>query len=115
MGLINSVVLFGRAYDVKDTSQHQTSEGILGMACYRDGVIYLDDSLDLPLTLNTLWHEATHIAQQEILGIIDESQARWVSLFIHDFLVHNPQIIEIYRYGLGLYTPEPEEESETVH
>lgn len=114
MAILNRVAIFGRTYDVKDTSPHQFSEGILGMAAYRDGIIYLDETLDLALTLNTLWHEATHIAQQEILGIIDESQARWISLFIHDFLVHNPEVIELYRYGLGLSAPEVEEGDDPV-
>ena len=112
MGILDRVIVFGRAYDVKDTSAYQASEGILGMAAYRDGVIYLDESLDLALTLNTLWHEATHIAQQEILGIIDEAEARWVALFVHEFLIHNPHILDLYRYGLGLSTLEEEEDGE---
>lgn len=114
MEIPGKVNIFGRSYVVSDTSPHQFAEGILGSAAYRDGIIYLDENLDLSLTLSTLWHEAIHMAQQEILGTIDEAQARWVSLFVHDFLVHNPEVIECYRYGLGL-CPTPDKEQEELH
>jgi hypothetical protein len=74
---------------------------VLGQAAYRDGVIYLDHGLDPSLTLSTLWHEAVHIAQQEILGTIDEAQARWIALFAHNFLMDNPQIMESYLQELN--------------
>ena len=90
------IIIFGRAYAVSDVSPVQCSEGVLGQAAYRDGVIYLDHSLDTSLMLSTLWHEAIHIAQQEILGTIDEAQARWVALFVHNFLMDNPLIMESY-------------------
>jgi hypothetical protein len=79
-------------------------EGVLGLASYREGVIYLDSAMDMSLTLNTLWHEAVHVAQQEILGITDEAQARWIALFVHTFLVNNPDILTCYQHGL---TPSP--------
>jgi hypothetical protein len=90
------LTIFGRTYDVRDVDSVHACEGILGMAAYRDGVIYLDRSLDPSLALSTVWHETLHIAQQEILGTADEAQARWVSLFIHTFLLHNPGILECY-------------------
>ncbi len=109
MGIATEVVIFGRTYDVSDVSPFQCSEGILGQAAYRDGIIYIDENVDMALSLNTLWHEAVHIAQQEILGTVDEAQARWVALFIHDFLVHNPKILECYYQGLGIDVPAIEE------
>jgi len=96
MQIPSEIVILGRAYAVSDVSPVQCSEGVLGQAAYRDGVIYLDRSLDTSLTLSTLWHEAVHIAQQEILGTIDEAQARWVALFVHNFLMDNPSIMECY-------------------
>ena len=90
------LTIFGRRYDVRDVDPIHACEGILGMAAYRDGVIYLDRNMDPSLLLNTIWHEALHIAQQEILGTADEAQARWVSLFIHTFLLQNPSILECY-------------------
>ena len=83
MQIPNELVIFGRAYDVRDVCPIQCSEGVLGLAAYREGVIYLDENMDMALSLITLWHEAVHIAQQEILGTIDESQARWIALFVH--------------------------------
>lgn len=96
MQIPEGLTIFGRSYDVRDVDSVHACEGILGMAAYRDGVIYLDRNMDPSLTLSTLWHEALHIAQQEILGTADEAQARWVSLFIHTFLLHNPGILECY-------------------
>ena len=90
------LTIFGRHYDIRDVDPIHACEGILGMAAYRDGVIYLDRNMDPSLLLNTIWHEALHIAQQEILGTADEAQARWVSLFIHTFLLQNPGILECY-------------------
>ena len=101
MRIPSEVVVFGRTYHVNHVSPFQSAEGILGQAAYRDGVVYLDEEMDMALSLSTLWHEAVHIAQQEILGTIDETQARWVALFVHNFLVSNPQIVECYSYGLG--------------
>jgi hypothetical protein len=96
MQIPGELTIFGRTYDVRDVDSVHACEGILGMAAYRDGVIYLDQSMDPSLTLSTLWHEALHIAQQEILGTADEAQARWVSLFVHTFLLQNPGILECY-------------------
>ena len=98
MGIPTEVVIFGRTYDVSDVSPFQCSEGILGQAAYRDGIIYIDENVDMALSLNTLWHEAVHIAQQEILGTVDEAQARWVALFM-----------ECYYQGLGIDVPAIEE------
>jgi hypothetical protein len=96
------VQIFGRMYHISDINPLQGAEGILGLAAYRDGIIYLDQEMDHALSLITLWHEAVHMAQQEILGEVDEAQARWVSIFVHNFLVHNPEISECYYKGLGL-------------
>jgi hypothetical protein len=96
MAVPREVVIFGRTYHVGDVSPLHSSEGILGLAAYREGVIYLDPALDMALSLNTLWHEAVHIAQQDVLGTIDEAQARWISLFVHNFLVQNPAVIQCY-------------------
>jgi hypothetical protein len=112
MHIPNELLIFGRTYDVRDVGPIQYSEGVLGLAAYRDGLIYLDENLDMALSLITLWHEAVHIAQQEILGTIDESQARWISLFVHTFLMQNPQILECYRNGLRHTTFD---EDEDVH
>jgi hypothetical protein len=101
MEVPSEIIVFGRAYTVSDVSSVQCSEGVLGQAAYRDGVIYLDHGLDPSLTLSTLWHEAVHIAQQEILGTIDEAQARWIALFAHNFLMDNPQIMESYLQELN--------------
>jgi hypothetical protein len=105
MGIPSEVVIFGRTYEVTDVSPLQSSEGVLGQAAYRDGVIYLDESMDMSLTLSTLWHEAAHIAQQEVLGTMDEAQARWIALVVHNFLILNPQVLECYFEGLGIIPP----------
>lgn len=112
MEIPGEVVIFGRNYDVSDVSPFQCSEGILGQAAYRDGVIYIDENMDLALTLSTLWHEAAHIAQQEILGTIDEGQARWISLFVHNFLIQNPQVLECYLSGLETDSFDDEEDTD---
>lgn len=91
------LVVFGRAYQICNVSPMHVSDGVLGMAAYRDATIYIDTSLDPALFLSTLWHEAVHVAQQEILGMTDEDQARWISLFVHNLLIHNPSILECYR------------------
>ncbi|MBI4965365.1 MAG: hypothetical protein HY913_18965 [Desulfomonile tiedjei] len=109
MQLPKEVMIFGRTYDVQDLCPIHVSEGVLGLAAYRDGVIYLDQSVDMALSLSTLWHEAIHVAQQEIFGNIDESQARWMSLFVHNFLVHNPEVLEFYMHGLSLGSFEDDE------
>jgi hypothetical protein len=98
----DELIIFGRVYDILDLGPLHVSEGVMGLAAYRDGAIHLDKGLDLPLRLSTLWHEAVHIAQQEILGITDEAQARWVALFIHNLLLSNPSLLECYLYGLKL-------------
>jgi hypothetical protein len=96
MHIPEELTIFGRTYDIRDIDPIHTCEGVLGMAAYRDGVIYLDRSMDPSLSLSTVWHEAFHIAQQEVLGTVDEAQARWVSLFIHTFLLQNPGLLECY-------------------
>lgn len=96
MNLPDTIVIFGRRYAVDRVSAYQSAEGILGLAAYRDGTIYLDLDLDPALMLSTLWHEAAHIAQQEILGAVDEAQARWIALFVHSLLVDNPGIVDCY-------------------
>jgi len=100
MQLPEEVVIFGRTYALLDVTPIHSSEGVVGAAAYRDGAIYLDQSVDAALILTTLWHEAVHIAQQEILGTVDEPQARWISLFIHTFLIQNPEVVERYAEGL---------------
>ncbi len=97
MDIPNELVIFGRIYSVSDVTPWHSSEGVLGLAAYRDGIIYIDESLDAALSLSTLWHESVHIAQQEILGVTEEAQARWISLFVHSFLMDNPGIVECYR------------------
>lgn len=96
MQIPEKLTIFSRTYDVHDVDPIHAYDGLLGLAAYRDGVIYLDRNMDPPLALNTLWHEAFHIAEQEILGTVDEAQARWVSLFIHTFLLENPAILQSY-------------------
>jgi hypothetical protein len=96
MQIPGELAIFGRTYDVRNVDSIHACDGILGMAAYRDGVIYLDLSMAPSLVLSTLWHEAFHIAQQDILGTVDEVEARWVSLFIHTFLLQNPAILKCY-------------------
>lgn len=100
MQIPSELVVFGRTYNVRNVSPVHNLEGVLGLASYREGVIYLDEEMDMALTLNTIWHEAAHVAQQEILGATDEAQARWIAVFVHTFLVNNPAILDCYRYGL---------------
>jgi len=108
----SEIVIFGRAYDIRDLDQVHRSEGILGLAVFRDAAIYLDDGLDPHLSLSILWHEAVHIAQQELLGATDEDQARWISLFVHNFLMQNPEIVECYLDLLDLFVLDDEEEQD---
>jgi hypothetical protein len=96
MQIPDELVIFGRSYKVLEVSPIHVSEGVLGLASYREGAIYLDLSLDPALSLNTMWHEALHIAQQDMLGTSDEDQARWLALFVHNFLVHNPAMLACY-------------------
>jgi hypothetical protein len=88
--------IFGRTYKVQEMEHVHSSEGTLGIAAYRDGVIHIDKTVDDCLAMNVLWHEAFHIAQQDINGEIDEAQCRMVALFIHHMLVHNPAIVANY-------------------
>ncbi|MBI5248416.1 MAG: hypothetical protein HY912_02880 [Desulfomonile tiedjei] len=96
MKIPDELVIFGRTYRVLEVSPIHVSEGVLGLASYREGAIYLDPSLDAALGLNTIWHEALYIAQQDVLGTSDEAQARWLALFVHNFLIHNPAILGCY-------------------
>ncbi len=100
MQIPDELVIFGRTYDVRNISPIHNLEGVLGLASYREGAIYLDPHLDMGLALSTVWHEVAHIAQQDILGTTDEAQARWIALFVHHFLASNPEILDCYRYGL---------------
>ncbi len=102
MNIPNEVVIFGRGYRILDVPPINVSEGVLGLACYREGAIYLDKDVDPDLVLNTIWHEALHIAQQDVMGTTDEAQARWLALFVHNFLIHNPRILECYLSCIGL-------------
>jgi len=101
MELPTEVHILGRTYQIKDTAPIHDYEGVLGMAAYREGVIYLDRDMDTTLSLNTLWHEAAHMAQQELLGMTDEAQARWIALFVHNFLIQNPAVLECYSESLS--------------
>jgi hypothetical protein len=101
MNMPTELVIFGRTYEIRNVSPLHASDGVLGMAAYRDAVIYVDTNLDPSLFLSTLWHEATHLAQQEILGTTNEDDARWIALFVHNLLIHNPSILECYRWLLN--------------
>ncbi len=100
MQIPDELIIFGRTYDVRNISAVHNLEGALGVASYREGVIFLDSRVDMALALNTVWKEAAHIAQQDLLGTTDEAQARWIALFVHTFLASNPEILDCYRYGL---------------
>ena len=100
MEIPDKLVIFGRVYDVQDVSPSQLSGGILGQAAYRDGVIYLDESTDLALKLSTMWNEAINVVQQDLHGFVDDSQARWIALFVHNFLIQNPEVLECYLGGI---------------
>ena len=111
MRIPDELIIFGRIYQVQNVSPVQTLEGVLGAASYRDGTIYLDDEVDMALALSVLWHEAVHVAQQELTGTIDEVQARWIALFVHTFLLNNPDILDCYRFGIDDSPFDEEEEA----
>ena len=92
----DSITIFGREYTIKDLPALSVAEGVIGLAAYHDAVIYIDLSADPALALTTLWHEAVHVAQNDLHGQVDEREARWISLFVHNLLVHNPEILEKY-------------------
>jgi hypothetical protein len=96
MNIPGELIIFGRTYAITPMEHIHSVEGTLGLACYRDGAIHLDLEVDPLLLLKVLWHEAFHIAQQDINENCDEAQARWVSLFIHSFLMDNPMVLECY-------------------
>ncbi len=96
MELPDELFIFGRTYGIRNVSPLHVSEGVLGLASYRDGLIYLDKDMDTWLGLSTLWHEAVHVAQQELMGATDEAQTRWMALFIHNFLIENPRLVQCY-------------------
>jgi hypothetical protein len=108
MNIPDELVIFGRTYRVLEVSPIHASEGVLGLAAYREGAIYLDSGLDPNLGLSTMWHEAFHIAQQDMLGTCDEDQARWFALFVHNFLIHNPEVFECYVSFLTSEESEPD-------
>jgi hypothetical protein len=99
--LPDSVNIFGRCFTVRDLPPTAAAEGVIGMAAYHEGNIYIDQTVDLSLALTTLWHEAIHIAQNDLHGQIDEQEARWMSLFVHNLLVNNPEILQSYLKLLG--------------
>ena len=92
------LIVFGRAYEVRNTSPVHDLEGILGSASYRNGTIYLDPSLDMALALNTVWNEVANIAQQEILGAADGAQApldRPVRAQLSPEQSRNPRLLQV--------------------
>ncbi len=101
--LPESLEIFGRRFSIESMPATNVSEGIIGMAAYSEGAIYIDGEIDLSLALSTLWHEAIHIAQIDLHGKPDEKEARWVSLFAHALLAHNPEILQAYAamHGIG--------------
>jgi hypothetical protein len=117
MNIPGELVIFGRTYTIKPMEHIHSSEGTLGIAAYRDGNIHIDLEVDPTLILKVLWHEAFHIAQQEITQECDEAQARWVSLFIHNFLIDNPMILECYLEELDKHYEQAitEEEASPCH
>ena len=48
MQIPEELTIFGRTYDVCDVDPIHACEGILGMAAYRDGVIYLTGTWTRP-------------------------------------------------------------------
>ena len=94
--------IFGRRYGIQPMPAVNVTDGVIGMAAYSEGAIYIDCEIDLALALSTLWHEAIHIAQIDLHGKPDEKEARWVSLFAHSLLMHNPEILEAYAEMLGM-------------
>lgn len=99
--LPDTLTIFGRTFTIKDLPALSAAEGVIGLAAYHEAAIYLDRTADPALRLTTLWHEAIHIVQNDLHGQVDEEQARWISLFVHNLLVHNPAIIECYRQVAG--------------
>jgi hypothetical protein len=94
--------IFGRRFRIEPMPAVNVNDGVIGMAAYSEGAIYIDEEIDLALALSTLWHEAIHIAQIDFHGKPDEKEARWVSLFAHALLMHNPAILEAYAEMHGM-------------
>ncbi|MFH1117019.1 MAG: hypothetical protein V1792_24140 [Pseudomonadota bacterium] len=88
--------IFGRRFRIEPMPTVNVNDGVIGMAAYSEGVIYIDGEIEPALALSTLWHEAVHIAQIDLHGKTDEKEARWVSVFAHALLMHNPWILEAY-------------------
>jgi hypothetical protein len=103
--LPDTLTIFGRTFTIKDLPALSAAEGVIGLAAYHEAAIYLDRTADPALTLTTLWHEAIHIVQNDLRGRVDEDQARWISLFVHNLLVHNPAVIECYSRMLDIAPP----------
>ena len=96
MNIPQELLIFGRLYQLQQMERVHSSEGTLGISAYKDGVIHIDLEVDIALLLKVLWHEAVHVAQQDVNQECDEAQARWIALFIHTFLMDNPGIAECY-------------------
>jgi hypothetical protein len=96
MDIPEKLVIFGRAYDVLEIPPSQLADGVIARASYREGVIYLDESVDPALKLNAIWNGVIQAAQQDLHGRLDEAQAKWTALFVHQFLALNPEIAELY-------------------
>jgi hypothetical protein len=94
--LPETLEIFGRHFRVESMPPVNVTDGVIGMAAYSEGAIYIDPHIDLSLALSTLLHEAIHIAQIDLHGKPNEEEARWMSLFVHSLLVHNPGILNGY-------------------
>ncbi len=114
MNIPEVLEIFGRIYTVAEMGSLDRDEGTLGMAAYKSATIYLDTSVDALLLLKVIWHEAIHMAQQEINENCDEAQARWISLFIHNFLMENPGILECYLEVIAQHYEQADTQEETA-
>lgn len=106
--------ILGRSYKIVEMGALDAQEGTLGAAVYRAGEIHLDMDMDPSLMLKVLWHEIIHVAQQELHQTCDEPEARWISLFVHNFILQNPAILECYLDIMGCDVVPATEEGEAL-
>ena len=101
MEIPERLMIFGREYDVVEVRPSQLAGDAIAQASYRDGVIYVDESVDPVLKLGELWKGVLRAARQDLYGSSDDAQTQWIAVFVHQFLAHNPEIAESYLLGLN--------------
>lgn len=95
MAIPDEVFVNGRWYALEETGE-SGGDIVLGCVRYAEGRILLNMDVDLECQLKSIWHEACHIAQQDLEGEMSEKLANFVSTFAHNFLCHNQEIAKCY-------------------